>query len=138
MSQEEQASISNKQANAGSGAAGIGLGTALVMLAPNITAEPSIIELIQIASPTISVAGAFIFKALFIYFEKQHRLKRISTTTKHIDNLVNDENLSPEYKSQLVNKKQELHMEEIEIMSGSIFKDTKPSQIPNKSLKWTR
>ena len=138
MSQEDQVRITNKRANAGSGAAGVGLGTALLMLAPKITSDQNIIDLIQMASPTISVAGAFLAKVLFVYFEKKHRLKRIAATTKHIDNLVNDENISPDYRSKLVNKKQELHLEEIEIMSGSILNDMEPSSIPNKAFQRTQ
>lgn len=138
MSQEEHGRISNKQANAGSGVAGIGLGTALVVLAPKIITDPGIIELLKMASPTISVLGAFISKSLFIHFERRSRLKRISSTTKHIDSLCSDENISPEYKSQLVNKKQELHMKEIEIMSSGLFSGLEPSQVSNNSLKRTR
>lgn len=138
MSQGEHGGISNKQANVGSGATGIGLGTALVVFAPKIITDTSIIELLQMASPTISVFGAFISKSLFIYLEKRNRLKRISSTTKHIDGLCSDENISPDYKSQLVNKKQELHMREIEIMSSGLFTDLEPSRVPNNSLKRTR
>ncbi len=138
MSQEEQVQISNSQANAGSGAVGIGLGTVLVVLAPKITSYPNIIDIIQIASPSISVATAFIFKAVFNYYMKQNRLKQISKAATHIDGLFDDINITKEYRSKLVNQKEELHTEEISIMLGRNVKNLEPSSIPNKTLKRTR
>lgn len=121
--------ISNRQANVGSGVAGVGLGTAVVAVVPMITQDESILKFAQYLAPSISVAGAFLSKVLINYSLSWLRLRNIAQTTKRIGDLVKDETITDDYKEELVNKKQALHREEIKIMSSMVLNEFEDSQL---------
>lgn len=127
--------IKNKS-GIGSGVAGISLGTIVIALAPKITGDATIIETLQLMSPSVSVVGAFLTKTLISYVRTYYLVWAASKIEQKIDGFLKNPELSPEHIQNLKTKREELQLTQINAMeNGLINEEVTARGVVNKSRK---
>lgn len=116
------------------GVAGVGLGTALIALSPFISKDPNIVKYLQMLSPSISVVGAYILKAILLQIQMQYNLWLSKQIRKEINNNLLQSGITETHIINLIKQREKVESIIIKQMQDRLFNnEISPSSLSNSS-----